>query len=99
MDSTTYTSQDIFWTVCDLPDCGPHDNNSSLSDITFWWTDFKTFMAERKGISNWRSAVANGSIARFLSDFLFHPDGGKNMDMFNFQKELTCGKPASKIEV
>ena len=69
------------------------------SDIFFWWTDFKTFLAEKKGTSDWRQAVSNDSIAQFLSDFLFHPDGGKNMDRFMFETELVCGEPASKIKV
>ena len=68
-------------------------------DIFFWWTDFKKFLAEKKGTSDWRRALSNGSIAQFLSDFLFHPDGGKNKDRFMFETELVCGEPASKIKV
>ena len=55
-------------------------------------------MAEKKDTIDWRQAASNNSIAQFLSDFLFHPDGGKNMDGFIFETELVCGEPASRIK-
>ena len=70
-----------------------------VSDIFFWWRDFKTFLAEKKDTSDWRQAISNGSIVQYLSDFLFHPDGGKNMDSFMFETELVCGEAASRIKV
>ena len=53
----------------------------------------------KKGISDWRDTIFNGTMADVLSEFLFHQDGGKNRDKFIFDKDLICGYPASAIKV
>ena len=67
--------------------------------MDFWWPDLKEFMAKRKGASDWRAAIREGSFATYLSDFLVHRDGGENKDKFTFERELVCGEPASGIKV
>ena len=67
--------------------------------VDFWWPDLKEFMAKRKGASDWRAAIREGSFATYLSDFLVHRDGGENKDKFTFERELVCGEPASGIKV
>jgi Niemann-Pick C1 protein len=70
-----------------------------LTEVEFWWTDLKVFLAEKRNISNWRDAFNDPNTFRlYLSDFLFHTDGAQNIINIKFEEELVCGDPASAIK-
>jgi hypothetical protein len=81
-----------------------HKWTFTISGVDFWFNDLKKFLREKKGILDWRKTFSSNytdtsAFRTFLSDFLFHKEGGESKQSFMFEEDLVCGEPAFKINV
>lgn len=72
-----------------------------LTDTNLWWNDLKSYLKERKGVSDWKDSMRDGTFRRYLSDFLHHEDGAQSKKDFKFEgdEEVECDEPAPQIRV
>ena len=73
-----------------------------------WWSQFKSYLAEDKNVTDWRATVEEeegqgmgsaGNFSLHLSGFLFSKAGSKYKKNFLFSGELLCNSPAPEIKV
>ena len=76
---------------------------SYILGVDAWWTNFKGYIGEDKGVSDWRTTLqSNRTEKRFeflLSEFLHSRQGSKYKRNFHFDGNLTCNAPAPQITV
>ena len=75
-----------------------------FKESDFWWSEFKTFLSEDKGVDDWRELLKGDEEARLLrlyfTDFLYN-DGAVYRLGINFEDgaDISCGSEAPKIKV
>lgn len=77
-----------------------------ISGVSAWWETFKSYIARKDNITDWRTIIDQddeaGTDIRFrqlISDFLFHQEGANYKSSFQFSGQLKCGEPAPPIVV
>ena len=76
-----------------------------FKESDFWWSEFKTFLSEDKGVDDWRELLKGDEeearrLRLYFADFLYN-DGAVHRLGINFEDgaEISCGSEAPKIKV
>ena len=67
----------------------------------FWWSEFKTFMSQDKGVDDWRTLleIDEGKLRLYLTDFLYNNGAMYRLGINFIDGKINCGSQAPKIKV
>lgn len=70
-----------------------------LSHVSSWVETFHEFVDEYHDIDFTREPMTDEQFSQFISEFLFHSEGGQYQANFRFVKKLVCGQPATSVKI